>query len=491
VNSIPVNWPKHRILVIILASVWIFGWSANGVIASPADHGWLAFGDLRGFLEPCGCDPATDLGGLPRILTSVARERLTTPHLIVLNLGNSTDLNHPNKIKDRFIWEGLARIKPTASLFNISEMEWMESVQRPDRVDESMVSSQKFVLSNARKSHSYSWLKEMRDADNGVVLGYTFSPKTSRLSRRVDLDLLNQWRKILSATHQEKNKILLFSGPDEDLILIKEAKIFDVIISSHTAPLGTVPGVSDKENDTLLERKVDSKGSTKGSGADVWMVPLAGQGLLRGGMLLNREAASIAKLFQPSDSKNQGSTTLGDTGIQAALVPPRRISWLSSDVGINAEAKVFYDAYMNETRKAFVEESSRRLKDLSSSPFAGSDSCIGCHPKASVVFKSSKHARALETLISKNKEQDPECVLCHTVGAQLQGGFVSAKKSPHLAGVQCENCHGARKAHVQNPSLKGQTQASIENVCLQCHNSQHSPKFDRQAYWLQISHGRE
>ena len=490
-NSVPAKSAKHRILGLILASVWVFGWSIKAVIASPAENDWLAFGDLRGFLEPCGCDPATDLGGLPRILTLVARERLMTPHLIVLNLGNNTDLNHPNKIKDRFIWEGLARVKPTATLFNVSEMEWIDSVQRFDGVDDALISSQNFVLSNASKLPLYSWLKEVRYDERGVVLGYTFSSKTSRLSRKVDHHLLNQWRKILGSMRQKKNKILLFSGPDEDLSLIKKAKIFDVIISSHTAPLGTVPGVSDRENDSLLERIVGSKDSDKSSYGDVWMVPLAGQGLLRGGMLLNREATSLTQLFAPSDSKGQSSSAFGGRVIQAALTPSKRISWLSSDVGMNAEAKGYYDAYMKETTKAFAEESARRLKDLSSSPFAGSDSCIGCHPKASAVFKSSKHARALETLISKNKEQDPECIICHTVGAELQGGFVSAKASPHLSGVQCENCHGPRKAHAQNPALKGGARPSLEHVCLQCHNSQHSPKFDLHSYWSRISHGRE
>ncbi|MFN3075726.1 MAG: hypothetical protein ABT940_02370, partial [Alphaproteobacteria bacterium] len=41
--------------------------SSMGKAAALDDDGWLAFGDLRGYIEPCGCDPSTDLGGLRRL----------------------------------------------------------------------------------------------------------------------------------------------------------------------------------------------------------------------------------------------------------------------------------------------------------------------------------------------------------------------------------------------------------------------------------------
>ena len=28
---------------------------------------WVAYGDIRGHIEPCGCDPQTDLGGVLRL----------------------------------------------------------------------------------------------------------------------------------------------------------------------------------------------------------------------------------------------------------------------------------------------------------------------------------------------------------------------------------------------------------------------------------------
>jgi len=42
----------------------------------------------------------------------------------------------------------------------------------------------------------------------------------------------------------------------------------------------------------------------------------------------------------------------------------------------------------------------------------------------------------------KDYTHDPECLPCHTTGYKKKGGFVSIEKTPDLAGVQCEECHG-------------------------------------------------
>jgi hypothetical protein len=65
------------------------------------------------------------------------------------------------------------------------------------------------------------------------------------------------------------------------------------------------------------------------------------------------------------------------------------------------------------------------------------------------------------------------------------------KHSPYLAGVQCENCHGPRKAHSENPVATGKIQRDVFQICSECHNSQHSPKFQLKEYWLKIAHGRQ
>jgi hypothetical protein len=76
------------------------------------------------------------------------------------------------------------------------------------------------------------------------------------------------------------------------------------------------------------------------------------------------------------------------------------------------------------------------------------------------------------------------------LGATAKGGFVSLEKSPQFANVQCETCHGPRRAHAANPSVHPETATLPKAACAGCHNAQHSPKFDFKTYWPKIAHAK-
>jgi hypothetical protein len=220
------------------------------------------------------------------------------------------------------------------------------------------------------------------------------------------------------------------------------------------------------------------------------MVPLAGQGYLRGGDLQNRENASLDQVFLPPEKVAKPLYESGNLKLGRAWGPPKVVTWLLPEVGENKMAQELYSEYMRETKTAFALAAAVRVKHLSASPFAGSEACRTCHSSEVEVFRGTKHFHAMETLVSKGKDQDPECVVCHSVGAKVTGGFVSLKDSPHLAGVQCENCHGPRKDHARNPSVSIKAKGDPFKVCAECHNSQHSPRFNQKEYWRMIEHGR-
>jgi len=205
-------------------------------------------------------------------------------------------------------------------------------------------------------------------------------------------------------------------------------------------------------------------------------------------------------------------------------------------------------------------------------------SCAQCHAKQVKVWKESNHASAFISLYSKNQHFNRECVACHTVGFQKEGGFTDIKKASYKGeqlldqgglvdrmvlkgskldkkleglinkriedykkelkthadaessarinnqvqalekfkktksvrdtyisffenkeiynylktlyikavdqeglqknywGVQCENCHGARQGHpFSNVNAPKKVDVSL---CLQCHNKEHSPRFN-------------
>lgn len=89
--------------------------------------------------------------------------------------------------------------------------------------------------------------------------------------------------------------------------------------------------------------------------------------------------------------------------------------------------------------------------------FVGSDKCAACHAAEYKTWKETKHSHAFEALTDHAvkpslRQFDGECIVCHTVGFQFAGGFVSEQKTPHLKHVGCENCHGPGELHVSQPT---------------------------------------
>ena len=157
--------------------------------------------------------------------------------------------------------------------------------------------------------------------------------------------------------------------------------------------------------------------------------------------------------------------------------------------------------------------------------FAGAKDCGRCHKKAYAIWKDSKHAHALESLEKGrpgtedwwvDRRRDPECLSCHVTGWDAQevvrfdGGFDGTELTEHLAGNQCENCHGAGSAHseLEWAFAKGadMTEAQQEarrsmhldkewaskNLCVRCHDGDNSPHFDFETYWPKVAHsGRD
>ncbi|GBC92242.1 Cytochrome c-554 [bacterium HR15] len=130
-----------------------------------------------------------------------------------------------------------------------------------------------------------------------------------------------------------------------------------------------------------------------------------------------------------------------------------------------------------------------RRPTLNGDTFAGSRACRPCHAEDYRIWERSKHAKAMQTLIDEKHDKDPECVICHVVGLEYEGGFVSMDKTPQLKDVGCESCHGPARKHVQDP-LNHKLGKAGEASCMQCHVPAHSPNFDFPTYWQQIEHGQ-
>jgi len=127
--------------------------------------------------------------------------------------------------------------------------------------------------------------------------------------------------------------------------------------------------------------------------------------------------------------------------------------------------------------------------------FAGNASCGNgseCHQDIYQTWLGYGHARAMATLQNPdvNRQFDPECVSCHTVGMRHEGGYRSMDTTPELANVGCEMCHGPGANHIEYPSEEYQ---NVFTACEDCHNSETSPSFDlkRQEYFQKIKHWKD
>jgi hypothetical protein len=123
--------------------------------------------------------------------------------------------------------------------------------------------------------------------------------------------------------------------------------------------------------------------------------------------------------------------------------------------------------------------------------FTGSLSCKSCHEPAYDQWSKTGHAHALDALKKVGSDRDPECVICHVIGMEYEGGYVAEARTPHLAGVGCENCHGPGSAHVLSSGAAATTPP--KTACVKCHTPEQSSGFagHEEEYMKKIMHWKE
>jgi hypothetical protein len=150
--------------------------------------------------------------------------------------------------------------------------------------------------------------------------------------------------------------------------------------------------------------------------------------------------------------------------------------------------------------------------------YVGAETCGECHAGSYAKWKSTGHAKALDSLATGrhshqghwvDRTWDAECVACHAVGwdpqqaLRWEGGYIDMDQTPHLAHNQCENCHGPGSRHVELENGAEATDEEIEaerklmwlsketaqqKTCRQCHDGDNDPHFDFETYWPKIEH---
>jgi hypothetical protein len=449
--------------ILTIAVIFVIGTEARAL-------DFLAFGDIRGNLEPCGCDPATDLGGVARIKSAIDREKLSHDDLLVFSLGNNFPEIPEEQAKAHFLDKALNAIAPTASLFN--ELEIVQNAQEKN----SALTDLRYVLFNQRIP-----MKSVRRTlqFNRIWLTGFVSPREKSNASLLPLNSVLTELKA-AALGAKKTKVLLYSGTEVDLKVLSEAKLFDLIISSNSSPIGQNPGQEERQDEGKLVRLAEIKNSN-GEIGQVLMVPLGGQGMLRGGALQIAAAKSLSDIMkEPICTKPLGCKP---------TLKAEKVTWLTKDYSDDSLVQTIVDKYFEQESAAFRKSAKRKLAAMGQSPYVGSAACSGCHQREYKVWQESRHSQAFMTLKENGKNEVSECVSCHVAGFD-QGGFISITHTEHLANVQCENCHGPRRTHIS--SEKKTKIANVkEDVCTTCHHPPHSSAFTFEEYWPKIAHGSD
>lgn len=140
-----------------------------------------------------------------------------------------------------------------------------------------------------------------------------------------------------------------------------------------------------------------------------------------------------------------------------------------------------------EDRLALLTKVGKRPAELfdTTLKYVGSSSCMSCHAATHQNWQSSVHGQAFETLVKAGKQDDANCLKCHTVGFNEESGYQVGIAHKDLQGVGCESCHGPGETHVaskKKEDIRGLGDdcpfCVIEQICLSCHDAANSPNFN-------------
>jgi len=143
-----------------------------------------------------------------------------------------------------------------------------------------------------------------------------------------------------------------------------------------------------------------------------------------------------------------------------------------------------------ERAERFEEGLSHRELLPSTADYVGSEACQSCHAAEYATWAESAHAHAIDTLRSRDRAGDADCLRCHTTAFEEPGGFPAGgdvAAHPDLARVGCESCHGPGGEHVGEDARRFGTIVSLGDkcdscvilqICGSCHDAENDPDFE-------------
>ena len=424
----------------------IIFWLITPILAAaPIDMTIIYSGNLDGDLEPCGCTLEGDLGGIKRRATLVDELRKTSPELFLISSGGLI-VSHTasDRLTNKYILKGFEALNYDAIGVQWQDLsysaEFIQTAHLPlvaSNWQGDQFGNYKLIERGDRKLAFFSWLEPTAESQM-MTSASAFQKRTKARTGILENNL---------AKAKSKNALtVLAANLDYETALASlPLKHVDILIIKSTS-----------------EKYAEPK-MVKGS-----LVLEPGSRGMRVGLLdITLDSDSHIKSFRHQQIPL--SPSIVDS--------PRMAAW--------------YAEYNDRVKQAYVKSAEiRKAIELGERNYVGADACKGCHLNAYNVWSRSQHAKAFDSLAMVNKAFDPNCIVCHTVGFNKEGGYIDYEDTAHLTDVQCESCHGASREHVTSNG-KMATEKRMwpkRRMCIQCHTRKNSPNFRLDSYWSRISH---
>lgn len=442
-------------------------------------------GEENGYLEPCGCSEK-EIGGLSKRHTLIKQLKDSGQNYALLSLGDlSKEIGRQSEIKMETILNALDRMGYIAH--NIGEKDINMGLELLGYL--SQISNVNFISSNINlqelniKPYVIQEIKTEETVLRVGILGILSPNLLGDGYQYIETkDPVESLKPLLAELKEKTDILVLLSHAEIDYSqeLAETFPEFDLVISGH--------GIDEPD---LYIKKV----------GNTYVIPVGEKGKYLGKITFPLEYSLKEQAFQMVNQSQHRKVLT-----QEKLKHYGLLDYYSKNINTNINTKGPYieivsldERYGDSPEiKDLLKIYQQRLKDeelvknvFKSDPpsglaFIGNDDCAICHNKIFKHWGETHHASAYETLVKAEHENDPECLSCHTIGMHYTTGFETIETTPKMKGVGCESCHGPGSDH--KLTLSKDYGKAGEEVCMACHEAEHSPKFQFKEYWQKITH---
>ncbi len=454
---------KRRLGILFCAGVlasagWLAGCREKTAL-EPADVTVCFVSDTRGRLVPCGCFSG-QYGGLTRLKTALDATPGANP--IRLDVGDAIG---------------------GAEDYNVIEYKYMLRAYK----------AMGFEALNLGQREAQLPAEELRRLakESPVTL-----ISANLLDAATGQPLLKQWKII----ERGKFKIALLGVMDSRIA--SENLGAGLAVEKIEVTLGKVlPGLRSQADIIILAAFTD-EATLEHLAQDFYELNIiVGGKVSQPSQKLEKDNRSIV-LYTGNEGRALGVLRARISGPEKVAPVDHEIRLLEDTVPEDEGIRVLAGGYRDEVRRTRLTVDDPAALQANMVPgvkaaanYVGTPVCASCHPDAARIWQHSRHAEAMQTLLDRKADADPNCISCHTVGFGSPSGYRREFAGSKLADVGCESCHGPGSLHVEQRQNHLPVTFNFRPLgagdCQKCHFGEFSRPFEWDQFWPHIQHGKE